>query len=77
MLAQKIDPIAQVCPNCGNAGMSIFYEVLDVPVHSVLLMGSREKARSYPRGDIVLGFCPSCAFIGNLTFDATQHDIFF
>ena len=33
-------------------------------------MRTRAEALAYPRGDIVLGFCAACGFIGNLAFDA-------
>lgn len=62
------------CPSCGTAGMAVFYEVKDVPVHSVLLMPTREMALSYPKGDIALGFCAQCGFISNLAFDPTLHE---
>ena len=62
------------CPNCESDGMRIFYEVDQVPVHSVLLMPTREEALNYTRGDIKLGFCPSCGFISNVVFDATKHE---
>jgi hypothetical protein len=52
--------------------MCVFYEQHDVPVHSVLLMPSRESALSYPKGDIVLGFCGVCGFVSNLAFDPTR-----
>ena len=32
------------CPNCGSQGLHSFYEVKNVPVHSCLMMDSREKA---------------------------------
>jgi len=63
-----------VCPNCGTAGMSVFYELEGVPVHSVLLLPTREMALGYPRGDIALGFCQSCGFISNTTFDPSLHE---
>jgi SAM-dependent methyltransferase len=40
-----------------------------MPVHSVVLMRSQEEARNIERGDINLGFCGTCGFIGNFTFD--------
>lgn len=64
----------RVCPNCGSVGMSVFYEVNDVPVHSVLLLPTREEALRYPKGDIALGFCQSCGFISNLAFDPGLHE---
>ena len=32
------------CPNCGSQGLQIFYEVRNVPVHSCLMMSSKEEA---------------------------------
>jgi SAM-dependent methyltransferase len=60
------------CRGCDGRGMSVFYEQQDVPVHSVLLMPSREAALEYPRGDIVLGFCQACGFVSNLAFDPSR-----
>src|SRR5690349_3656631 len=65
---------AHVCPNCGSAYMSTFYDVRSVPVHSVTLLSNREAALDYPKGDIVLGFCGTCGFIANLAFDPSLHD---
>ncbi len=62
------------CPSCGNAGMAVFYEVQNIPIHSVLLMPARDAALSYPKGDMALGFCASCGFIANLAFDPTLHE---
>ena len=54
--------------------MQVFHEVRQVPVHSVLLMSTREEALSYPKRDIALGFCSSCGFISNVLFDPTVHE---
>ncbi len=54
--------------------MEMFYEIAQVPVHSVLLMETREKALTYHRGDIALGFCPACGFISNVLFDPSVHE---
>ncbi|NIR28435.1 MAG: methyltransferase domain-containing protein [Gammaproteobacteria bacterium] len=54
--------------------MRTFYRVESIPVHSVLLMDSREQALEYPKRDMELGFCPRCAFIGNVVFDAAVHE---
>jgi hypothetical protein len=62
------------CPACGAAPMRVFFETRGVPVHSVLLMETREQAVSYPRGDIALGFCEACGFIANLAFDPAKHE---
>ncbi|MDJ0592419.1 MAG: class I SAM-dependent methyltransferase [Pleurocapsa sp. MO_226.B13] len=57
------------CPNCGHQELTIFYEVRDVPVHSCLMMSSKEHALDFPCGDVVLGFCDRCGFITNTKFD--------
>jgi SAM-dependent methyltransferase len=54
--------------------MSVFYEVKNIPVHSVLLMPTRERALGYPRRDLKLGFCPRCGFVGNTIFDPGVHE---
>jgi SAM-dependent methyltransferase len=54
--------------------MKTFYQVRDIPVHSVLLMRSQEQALNYPRRDLQLGFCPSCGFISNVLFDPSVHE---
>src|SRR3982751_4387768 len=73
---QSADPAAAavICPNCGEQGMQSFYEVRNIPVHSVLLMQTREEALRYPRRDLRLGFCGSCGFICNTLFDPTVHE---
>lgn len=63
-----------VCPGCDAAEMSVFYDLKQVPVHSVLLLPSREEALSYPKGDIALGFCRVCGFISNVAFDPDMHE---
>jgi SAM-dependent methyltransferase len=54
--------------------MTDFYEVRDIPVHSVLLMPTRERAESYPRRDLRLGFCQDCGFVSNTVFDPGVHE---
>ncbi|HBB35049.1 MAG TPA: SAM-dependent methyltransferase [Cyanobacteria bacterium UBA8803] len=60
----------RVCPNCGHQGLSLFYEVRNVPVHSCLMMPSRKEALDFPCGDVILGFCDRCGFITNVAFDS-------
>jgi SAM-dependent methyltransferase len=57
------------CPNCGQKGLSAFYEVRDVPVHSCLMLSSEADALDFPSGDVLLGFCDRCGFITNVEFD--------
>jgi hypothetical protein len=54
--------------------MTVFYQVPRVPVHSVLLMPTREVAVNFPKGDIALGHCSYCGFIANTVFDPTVHN---
>lgn len=62
------------CPNCEQVGISLFYQQQHVPVHSVMLLHTRQEALNYPTGEIALGFCPHCGFIGNLAYDESlQH----
>ena len=58
------------CPNCDSVGLSLFYEVSDVPVHSCLMLTNTEDALNFPSGDVKLGFCDRCGFITNIEFDA-------
>jgi SAM-dependent methyltransferase len=67
-LQRVTTPRRSVCPGCG-AEMRPFFEVLDVPTNSCVLMRTKEEALAYPRGDIVLGFCDDCGFVCNLAFD--------
>lgn len=62
------------CPNCGGNGMRRFYRLTGVPVHSCLLMPTREHAVQYPVRDVELATCPTCGFIGNICFDSTVHE---
>lgn len=57
------------CPACGYERMELFYEALSVPSNSCILMRTPDEARSCPRGDIRLAFCPDCGFISNISFD--------
>ena len=56
------------CSNCGSNHVSLFYELKQIPVHSVVLMRSQEKALEIERADINLGFCETCGFIVNTAF---------
>jgi SAM-dependent methyltransferase len=59
------------CPACGAAGLAIFHEQHEVPVHSCLLVTTREEAEAFPRGSLRLGLCSRCGFITNVDFDAS------
>jgi len=57
------------CNCCGGTDVRVFYRIGNVPAHSCLMLSSREEALAFPRGDIELGFCGGCGFIGNTRFD--------
>lgn len=59
-----------ICPNCSHSGLSAFYEVRQVPVHSCLMLPTQQEALDFPCGDVVLAFCEQCGFITNVEFDA-------
>jgi hypothetical protein len=60
------------CPNCEEKAGALFYTVHGVPVHSVMLLRSREDALAFPTGDIELTLCPHCGFIFNRSFEAEK-----
>jgi SAM-dependent methyltransferase len=62
------------CPACGSLEITAFHEVDRVPVHSCVLVSSREEALDFPTGRIRLAFCASCGFIFNADFDASLLD---
>lgn len=61
--------VNQACPACGAGEMSLFYEVNNVPVNSVLLVMNRDEALQFQTGDIRLAVCATCGFISNIAFD--------
>lgn len=61
--------VDHACPSCGAGGMSVFYEVNNVPVNSVLLVMSRDEALGFQTGNIQLAACATCGFISNIAFD--------
>jgi SAM-dependent methyltransferase len=65
---------AIACPNCLGKGMQPFYAVENIPVHSCLLMPTREEAINYPTGQLHLSFCPACGFVCNTAFDPGVHE---
>ena len=67
-------PQAKTCPNCLTGTLEAFHHVDRVPVHSVLLMPTREVAVGYPKGDIALAWCRACGFVSNTLFDARVHE---
>ena len=63
-----------VCPGCGSADITDFFEVSAVPAHSVVLLRDRDSALNFPKGDIRLAACRACGFITNKAFNPGLHD---
>lgn len=61
--------IEQSCPSCGVFPLRGFYAVRGVPIHSTVLVKTREEALRFPRGDIHLAYCWKCGFITNVSYD--------
>lgn len=57
------------CPACGHDGLDEFYRIDNVPVHSCLMLNTRQEAEDFPKGDVRLALCDGCGFIFNLVFD--------
>ncbi|MEM7203448.1 MAG: class I SAM-dependent methyltransferase, partial [Planctomycetota bacterium] len=66
--------IKVACFNCGSNSTRVFHSVDNIPVHSCLLMPSRQEAVDYPRGDLRVAFCDDCGFIQNSAFDPAVHE---
>lgn len=66
------DPSA-TCPNCGGRGLSLFFAVDSIPVHSTINLPTPQQAIDYRRGDLKLGFCRACGFVTNTVFDPSVH----
>jgi SAM-dependent methyltransferase len=57
------------CTVCQSDAARPLLAIEDVPAHCNLLWPTREEARSAPRGDIRLCFCPECGHLFNAAFD--------
>lgn len=62
------------CPACASTEVTSFFETSDVPVHTTLLMPSRQHALDYPKGQLELAYCKNCGFISNLLFEKGIHE---
>ena len=61
------------CPICGTGGMSVFYEVADVPASCNLLWTSMNEAVNCPKGNIKLAFCSFCTFVTNIAIEPEKN----
>jgi SAM-dependent methyltransferase len=60
----------ETCKSCFSNNITIFHRLENLPVNSCLLFDNQDEAKKYPRGELVLGFCRDCGFIGNLRFSS-------
>lgn len=65
---------ATACTVCGGTRLLPFYRVSAIPVHSCLLVETREAALAFPTGDLELAFCEDCGFVFNRLFDPSALD---
>jgi SAM-dependent methyltransferase len=70
----EVDDDVIRCPACRSVDVETFYEADHVPVHSCVLVSTREEALGFPTGQIRLSFCASCGFIFNSAFDPSLLD---
>ena len=62
------------CPACGGTALEPVHERDGVPVHSCLLVADRQRALSFPRGDLRIVACRECGFVHNAAYDpAMSH----
>ena len=62
-------PLCVRCPCCGAGTTHELYEVPSVPIHSCILLNSRNDAQSFARRELKLAHCDSCGFVFNFRFD--------
>lgn len=63
------------CPACGSRRpASQWYNFGALPAHAGALYDSRRQAINAPRGNIVLGVCGTCTYVGNTVFDESLID---
>jgi hypothetical protein len=65
---------ARACDCCGGADLVAFSDLGDVPVETGNHYATEAEALASPRGRIVLGYCPECAYVRNLAFDESLID---
>jgi len=57
------------CQACGSDSLDTIYEVNGVPTHSCIMVGSRQEALDFPRGNLQIQFCDDCGFLQNSAFE--------
>jgi SAM-dependent methyltransferase len=60
---------SSACPCCGGSSAHVIHRVPSIPVHSCVLLDTRDAALNFPRRDLELAFCDDCGFAYNRVFD--------
>jgi SAM-dependent methyltransferase len=63
------------CNCCGSQNLTFFYEAQRVPVYCTLITSTKQEALAIPTGNILLGHCRACGFIGNAAFEPAIQDL--
>lgn len=61
----------RACPLCAAPGGQLVHTIPRLPVHSCLLMDSRDEALAVPLGALELVLCHRCGYLANRAFDET------
>lgn len=64
----------RACDACGEAELVPFSDIGHVPVECGRHWASEEEAVASPVGQVVLGYCPECAYVRNVAFDESLVD---
>ena len=62
------------CQACGSESLESFYSLPSVPVHSCLMVKSREDALAFPSGELDVAVCHDCGFLQNRKYDPTLQN---
>jgi SAM-dependent methyltransferase len=65
--------VAVSCPACGHHELDVFFEEQGIPTNSCLLLDTLDEARTFPTGDMELGFCLRCGFLANIAFREAEY----
>lgn len=55
--------------------MEPFFEQCGLSAGSSVVLDTREAALAFPRGDLLLAFCPACGFICNVLFEERVAEV--
>ncbi len=62
------------CPACSGSDTELIATEHSIPVNSCLLLDTREAAKDFPTGDMVLTICRSCGFCFNAAYDTSKSE---